>query len=206
MGTIRILVVDDHAIVRTGLVSLLGTKRDFEVVGEASDGASAVTKTLRLRPDVVIMDLVMPGTDGAAAATEIHAALPETKVLVLTTFGTSNDIVRALDGGATGALLKSVSNAELVAAIRSVAAGRRILSPEIEQMLADEPPTPELSPRQMQILDSITRGLSNAQIAAQFGISAESVKTHVTKLFQKLGAANRSEAATIALRKHLLKV
>ena len=203
---IRTLVADDHAIVRTGLVSLLSRAADIEVVGEASDGASAVAKASRLLPDVVVMDLVMPKKDGVAATAELHERHPEMKILILTSFGTSEDISKAFAAGASGALLKNVPNGEIVAAIRRIAAGKRVVSPDIELMLENDPPVPDLSPRQREILESITRGLTNAQIALQFDISPESAKTYIARLFEKLGASNRSEAVTIALRRHLLKI
>ena len=206
MDRIRVLVADDHAIVRTGLVALLGRAADIEVVGEASDGKAAVAKALKLHPDVAVLDLVMPLMDGVAATAEIHAQLPDVKILILTSFGTSEEISKAFAAGAHGAILKSIPNSDVVAAIRRIAAGRRVVSPEIENMLANDPPMPELSSRQRDILESITRGLTNNQIAMQLDISPESVKTHIAKLFEKLGAANRSEAASIALRKHLLKI
>ena len=206
MSKIKVVVADDHSIVRTGLVSLLGAKGNLEVVGEAANGEEAVEVALRHRPDVVVMDLMMPVKDGAAATAALHDAAPEVKVLILTTFGTANDIARALDNGASGAIMKSATNDELVAAILGVAAGERIVSSEIERMLEETKPVPELSQRQIQILDSITRGLSNTQISSQYGISLESVKTHIVKLFAKIGATNRAEAASIALRRHLLKV
>ena len=206
MDKIKVLVADDHAIVRTGLVSLLSRAADIEVVGEASNGAAAVTKATRLLPDVVVMDLVMPKKDGVAATAELHEKAPNVKVLILTTFGTSEEISKALEAGASGAILKSSSNSELVAAIRKVSAGKSAVSPDIEHMLENDPPMQELSPRQRNILEYISRGFTNAQIAACFGISPESVKTHVARLFDKIGAASRSEAASIALRKHLLKI
>lgn len=206
MGKIKILVADDHAIVRVGLVTLLGRVPDFEIVGEAGNGAVAVSKALKLAPDVVVLDLVMPKMDGVAATATLHEKLPNAKVLILTSFGTSEDISRALNAGAVGAILKNAANSELVSAIRRVAAGKRTISPEIENMLANDPPVPELSPRQRDILESIMRGLTNNQIAMQFEISPESVKTHIAKLFEKIGAASRSEAVSIALRKHLLKI
>ena len=206
MGKIRILVADDHAIVRMGLVTLLGRVSDFEVVGEAGNGETAVSKAQKLSPDVVVLDLVMPKMDGVEATAALHEKLPGSKVLILTSFGTSEDLARAFAAGAAGAVLKSDANAELVAAIRRVAAGKRAVSPEIENMLANDPPVQELSPRQRDILESITRGLTNTQIALQLDISPESVKTHIARLFEKLGAASRSEAVTIALRRHLLKI
>ena len=206
MGKIRILVADDHAIVRVGLVALLGRIPDFEVVGEASNGSVALSKAMKLAPDVAVLDLVMPKMDGVETTAALREKSPSTKVLILTSFGTSEDLSRALDAGATGAILKNAANSELVSAIRRVAAGKRVVSPEIENMLASDPPVPDLSPRQHEILESITRGLTNSQIAQQFDISPESVKTHISKLFEKLGAASRSEAVSIALRRHLLKI
>ena len=205
MKKIRILIADDHAIVRTGLASLLGRKPDLEVVGEAEDGEAAVAETLRLKPDVVVMDLLMPRTNGAEATAAIHARQPETKILILTSYGDANDIRVALGNGATSAAVKSLPNAELVDVIRATAAGTRFLSPEVAQLLATDEPIADLSPRQRQILESIARGLSNAQIALLLGISPESVKTHVANLYGKIGAANRSEAVAIALRAHLLE-
>ena len=203
---IRVLIADDHAIVRMGMAALLARAPDMEVVGEASNGSAAVAKTLKLAPDVVVLDLMMPKKDGVAATAELHEKAPNVKVLILTTFGTSEEISKALEAGASGAILKSSSNSELVAAIRKVSAGKSAVSPDIEHMLENDPPMQELSPRQRNILEYISRGFTNAQIAACFGISPESVKTHVARLFDKIGAASRSEAASIALRKHLLKI
>ena len=203
---IRVLVADDHAIVRTGLVTLLGRAADIEVVGEANDGNDAVAKAMKLNPDVVVLDLVMPRKDGVAATAELHAKRPDMKILILTSFGTAVEITKAFSVGAQGAILKSSPNAELMASIRDIAAGKRVVAPEIENMLANDPPVPDLSPRQREILESITRGLTNNQIAMQFDISPESIKTHINKLFKKLGAASRSEAVSIALRRHLLKI
>ena len=206
MDKITILIADDHAIVRMGLATLLGAQDGFEVVGEASNGEQAVSRALKLRPDVVVMDLVMPKKNGVAATTELHEKLPTTKCLILTSFGTADELQSALHAGAAGILLKSTANSKLVATIRKIAAGKTVLADDVEQLLAEEQPIPDLSPRQREILESITRGLSNAQIALQLDISAESVKTHMSKLFAKLGAATRAEAAAIALRKHLLKI
>ncbi len=202
---IKVLIADDHAIVRNGLVSLLGTKRDIVVVGEAKDGEEAIQKAVKLAPDVIIMDLMMPKKDGVAATVEIHRLLPETKIMILTSYGTSDGIAHALNAGASGALMKSTEFAEFVSAIHAIAAGERVVAPEIERQLAEDPPVRELTPRQAEILHSITRGLTNADISKQLGIREDSVKEHVNAIFIKLGAANRSEAITIAMRKYLLK-
>ena len=206
MGKIRVLIADDHAIVRMGLASLLGTSKAIEVVGEAFDGEDTVRKSLKLKPDVVVMDLVMPRKDGIVATTELHEKLPETKVLILTTFSSSENITKALKAGATGAVLKSSSNDELIAAILKVAAGERYLSADIEHLLEDDPPLPDLSPRQIEILESISRGLTNREISTQLEISLESVKTHIKIILEKVGAVSRTEAASIAQKKHLLKI
>ncbi len=201
----RVLIADDHSVVRMGLASLLGTAKNVEVVGEATDGADAVRKALRLRPDVVVMDLVMPRKDGVAATEELLASAPETKILVLTTFAASDDIARALKAGAAGAILKSSTNRELLSAVLSVAAGRRYVSDEVEGLMASDPPAPELSQRQLEILDGIVRGLTNKQISTMLDISLESVKTHIKLILSKLDAGSRTEAASIAQRKNLLK-
>ena len=203
---IKLLIADDHAIVRYGLNSLFSAQKDILVVGQAKNGEEAVKLALSEKPDIVIMDLVMPKMDGVEATVAIKAAHPEIKIVLLTTFGSANGLSRALEAGADGALTKSIEDETLVTTVRKIAAGSRIISPEIRKMLAKDPPIPELSPRQKDILASITRGLTNKGIAAELGISARSVDEHVNTLFQKLGAANRAEAVAIALRKQLLKI
>lgn len=206
MKPIRILIVDDHAILRMGLTSILGTKSDLEVVGDASGGKAALGKLARTAPDVAIVDLMMPGMDGAETTARIRAARPGTRVLILTTFGTSDGIARALAAGADGAILKNTGLDELHRAIRAVAAGRRYLSPEISRIMENDPPAPSLTPRQQHILESIARGLTSADIAKELGISFDMVREHTKALLQKIGAANRTEAVAIAMRKHLLKM
>ena len=206
MQKIKVFLADDHAMVRMGLISLLSTKKDLEVVGEAEDGEETVRKVLDLRPDVVLMDLLMPQKDGIDATAEIIAELPETKILLLTSAGTSDGIAHALRIGAAGAVLKSADFSTLVAAIHTVADGGRVIDPEVEKLLKEDPPLPELTPRQEEILALVTRGLTNADIARQFDIRESSVKEHVNQICTKLGAANRAEAVAIAFRKHLLKV
>ena len=201
----RILVADDHAIVRTGLVSLLETEPDIDVVGEACNGETAISMALRLKPDIVIMDLMMPDIDGVAATERILATEPTIKILVLTTSTVSDDLARALDAGANGVITKNAEYAKLVAAIRDVAAGKIAVSSEVRHLIDEDPPAPKLTPRQSDVLHSLTRGLSNQEIAKQFGIGRESVKEHIDSLYAKIGAANRTEAVAIAFRKHLLK-
>ena len=206
MNKISILVADDHKIVRMGLKSLFAAEKNLEVVGEADNGASTVRQALRLRPDVIVMDLMMPQKDGVAATAEIHAKLPETGIVVLTSFSTSDTIAAALAAGATGAIMKSADDSTLLTAVRAVADGRTFISPEVRGILAVDPPAPTLSPRQQEVLASLVKGFNNTEIANQLGISRTVVKEHVENLLVKLEAANRTEAAAIALRKGLVKV
>ena len=206
MKKITVLIIDDHAILRMGLASLLNAKDDVEVIGDAANGASGVRKALELHPDIIIVDLMMPGMDGIETTMRLIEREPASKILILTTFGTSDGISHALQAGALGAVMKNCDFNELVGAIRTVAAGREYISPEIKRILSKDPPTAPLSPRQQEILRSIVRGLSNPDIAKQLGISLDMVKEHVQTLFRKIGAANRTEAVAVALRKHLLKI
>ena len=207
MGSkIKVLIADDHAVVRMGLSALLSAEDDIEVVGEVKNGEEAVREALRLMPDVVVMDLVMPKKDGVAATAELREKLPSARVLILTSYSTSDGIAHAIEAGAVGALMKSAENESLINAIRAVHAGKRVIPAVVKRLMAEDPPVPKLSPRQLEILASITRGLSNNDIAKQLGIGKASIKTHVLALFQKLGAANRAEAVAIALRKQLLKI
>ena len=192
-------------MVRMGLASLLETEPDIKVVGEAEDGDDAVKKAVSRRPDVVVMDLVMPKKDGAEATSEIHGLLPETKILLLTTFGTADGVAHALASGATGAMMKNADFSDLAAAVRTVASGGNAVSPEIERFIREDPPVTNLTKRQGEILAAVVRGLTNDDIAKQFSIQRSSVKDHLTAIFEKLGAANRAEAISIALRKHLLR-
>ena len=206
MNKTTVLIIDDHAILRMGLASLLNAKSGIEVVGDAANGRTGIQKAVKLRPDVVIMDLMMPGMDGTETTRQLLAKIPESRILILTTFGTSDGITHALEAGAKGAIMKNCDFGELVTAIRTVARGEHYISPDVNRIIAKDPPIAPLSPRQAEILHSIVRGLSNPDIAKQLGISLDMVKEHTEALFQKLGVANRPEAVAIALRKHLLKI
>lgn len=204
MGKISVLLVDDHALMRMGIRSLVELQPDMEIVGECDDGASAIQVAQDLKPDVIIMDLMMPSLGGADATKSIKSILPPTKIIILSSFGTSVEMTRAISFGADGAVLKESPITELLASIRTVAAGGMAIDKQIE-LVAQSSPCPTFTPRQEAVIDSITRGLSNDDIAIQLGISKSRVKQHLNEIYEKLGAANRAEAVAIALRKHLLK-
>ena len=203
---IRILVADDHTIVRMGITTLLETDPDFHVVGEAEDGRATIELATARKPDVILMDLMMPIVDGIAATREIHARQPDIRILILTTSTSSDEIARALDCGAYGAISKNAPYRELASAIRAIMRGENVLSPDIDHILHNDPPLAQLSPRQSEILQLIAKGLSNPDIAKLLDISIYTVKEQVNILLTKLGAATRAEAVAIALRKHLLKI
>ena len=200
----RLLIADDHIILRMGLVTLFENTPGFEIAGEADDGEQAVMETLRLKPDVVIMDLSMPVKDGIEATREIMSAAPETKILVLTTFATSDSISDVLAAGARGVVLKNIPREQLLSSIRRVVAGEQVLSEDVKALLSEDPPIEALSPRQREILNMLVRGISNREMATILGISVTVVKEHITALYGKLGAANRTEAVAVAARKRLL--
>ena len=205
MNRISILIADDHAIVRKGLVALLESDGSIAAVEEADDGRAAVEAVARRRPDIVVMDILMPVMDGIAATREIKERFPETKVLVLTTSTVSDDLSAVLAAGADGAITKATAVDTLLAAVKSVAAGQRVVSPEISKLIANDPPVRDLTERQREILAAMARGRSNKEIAEELGIQPDSVGQHVMAIRTKLGAANRTEAVAIALRKQLLK-
>ena len=202
---IKVMLADDHLVVRMGLAAIISIERDMEVVGEAADGAEAVKRAAELRPDIVIMDIMMPKLDGVAATAEIRKRNPETQILILTTFGTSDDLRRALAVGAIGALVKDSAQTELVSAIRECAAGRKAISPAVARQLQCEMPKIELSPRQLEMLNYVAKGFNNAEIANMVGIGRDCVKAHLSAAFTRLDASSRSEAVAIAIRLGLLQ-
>lgn len=204
MKKARILIADDHEIVRTGLSLVLGYQEDFTVVGQASDGVEAVQLARTLHPDIVILDLMMPNMDGGRATRAILADTPQTRIVILTTYATSAEIINALDAGASGALSKDTSNAELVQALRDILVGQQVLSPDIRDLILVNGSAHTLTPRQREILGYVAKGLSNHDIARLLDIGEDGVKFHLRSLFTKLGAATRTEAVAIALRHHLI--
>ena len=206
---IRLLVVDDHPVVRAGMVAVLGEESDFEVVGEAANGAEALALVPRLRPDVVLMDLRMPVMDGAEATARLTAQAGAPHVLVLTTYDTDADIVRAVEAGARGYLLKDAPTSVLADAIRRAARGETVLAPPVAARLADRlraPARPELTGREVEVLGLVARGLSNAEIGRELFIGEATVKTHLIRAFAKLGVTDRTAAVTAAYASGLIEL
>lgn len=202
---IRVLVVDDYPVVRSGLVALLSGDGDIVVVGESADGAEAVALAASLEPDVVLMDLRMPVMDGATATAAITAA-GGPKVLVLTTYDTDGDILRAVEAGATGYLLKDTPRDELVAAVRAAARGETVLAPMVAATLMRQVRSgDQLTPRELEVLALVARGRSNGEIATDLFIGESTVKTHLLHVFDKLGVSDRTAAVTTALARGLLR-
>jgi len=203
---IKLLIADDHQIVRMGLMTIFAKEADTSVVGEAKNGIEAVQLTRKLKPDLVLMDLMMPKKNGADATAEILAENPATRVIILTTFGESDDVKRALDAGAVGALIKDTPHTRLLAAVRACAKGQTVISHEIQQAISERATAPDFSARQLEILRLVAEGLTTKAISNELEIGPDGVNAHLRTIFSKLGAASRSEAVAIALRKHLLKI
>ena len=201
---IRILVVDDHHIVRQGLVALLSTVSDFEVVAEADDGAEAVELHRKLRPDVTIMDLRLPRISGVDAIIAIRSEFPQARFIVLTTYDGDEDIYRALQAGAKGYLLKGMNAGELTDAIRTVHAGKTRIPSVVAERLAERVSGTELTTRELEVLRLIVQGHSNKEIGNRLHISEATVKTHINNLLSKLGVSDRTQAATTALQRGLV--
>ena len=209
MKSIRILVVDDHPVVRAGIRGMLESADDFRVVGEAEDGARAVEAATELTPDIVLIDLQMPNMDGAEATRRIRTAHPDTHVLILTTYDTDADILRAIEAGATGYLLKDSSREELFHGIRSAARGESVLAPSVASKIMGKVSAggdARLSPREIDVLRMVADGLANKQIARRLFLSEATVKTHLLHLFRKLGVDSRTEAVTVALKRGVIRL
>lgn len=203
-SVIRILVVDDHPVLRAGVAAMLGNHDDMAVVGEASNGAEALAQFRALHPDVVVMDLQMPGMNGVDATAAIRSEAPSAKILVLTTYAGDVQAVRALRAGATGYLLKNSLRAQMVEAIRAVHGGRRHIDPEVTEQIAlhvaDEP----LSDREVEVLALVAAGQSNRQAATALGLAEETVKAHLKNIFSKLAVGDRTRAVRVAIQRGIL--
>jgi DNA-binding NarL/FixJ family response regulator len=209
MTTIRIVLADDHPVVREGLRGMLTAEPDFKVVGEASNGAEAVTLAEQLQPDVILMDLRMPGMDGVAAIEMLQTRGSAVPVLVLTTYDSDADIVRAVEAGATGYLLKDAPRQELFRGVRAAARGETVLAPAVASRLLTRMRTPEienLSEREIEVLQRVARGDSNREIGRHLHISTATVKTHLVHIFDKLGVTDRTAAVTVALARGILQL
>ena len=212
MSKIRVLLADDHAIMRIGLSSLLSREKDIAVVGEASDGEQAVRIAKELRPDVVVMDLMMPKLNGAEATHLITSGddlsdetVAHPRVLIFTSYGQAIDLAHAVLNGASGVLLKNAPTKELAQAIRKVVSGEQVLSKEVRGLVRETSAAPELTERQRQMLALAVRGFTNQDIADQMNVSLITVKKQFSDIFARLGVSNRAEAIATALNKHLLK-
>jgi len=211
MSSIRVVIADDHPVVCSGLQEMLKSQPDFEVVGEATSGREAITLVAQLSPDVLLMDLYMADLDGATAIAQMRMQQLQTPVLVLTAYESNTDILRAIEAGATGYLLKDVQREELFNAIRSVAQGKAILAPTVASRLLllhqkHSPAQETLSAREREILTLVARGASNKEIARTLHLSEATVKSHLLHLFAKLGVSDRTAAVTVALEHGLLRL
>ncbi len=209
MSVIRVLLVDDHAVVRSGLSKFLMVNKDMQLTGEASDGNEAIQMAGAYHPDVILMDLLMPGMDGITATREIHQKYPQIKIIALTSFSEQNMVQGALQAGAIGYLQKNVTAAELASAIRSASVGRMTLSPEATQVLANSVtqshlPGNELTQRERDVLRCMVDGLNNGEIAEKLVVSLGTVKFHISNIFQKLGVDSRVEAVKLAIEQKIV--
>jgi two-component system, NarL family, response regulator len=202
--TIRVLAVDDHPVVRTGIRAMIANESDMIVVAEAGDGNTAAALYEAEKPDVVLMDLRMPKGDGVTAIRAIVAAHPEARIVALTSYDGDADIYRALDAGACGYLVKDMLGAQVVNAVRTAAAGRRVIPPEVASRLAEFTPRLDLTPREVEVLRLTAAGLGNRDIARVIGRTEETVKVHLKHVMAKLGVTGRTEAVTVAVQRGII--
>jgi DNA-binding NarL/FixJ family response regulator len=204
---VRIVIADDHPVVREGMRALLRSQPDFEVVGEAADGREAVRLVEAEAPDLVLMDLRMPELEGAAATAEITARMPETRVLIVTTYDSDTDILRAVEAGASGYILKDSPSDELFGAVRAAARGETVLAPSVAAKLVArtrQPAQAALTSREIEVLGCVARGCTNAEVGRELFIGEATVKTHLLRTFAKLGVDDRTAAVTVAIQRGLL--
>jgi DNA-binding NarL/FixJ family response regulator len=201
---IRVLVADDHPVVRNGLVGVIAQQPDFAVVGEAANGQQALERYREHRPDVVLMDLRMPGMDGVSAIEAIRKEFPDARILALTTYEGDVDIHRALGAGARGYLIKDMLLSDVLGAVRAVHRGERVIPLAVAAKLAEFVPRTDLTEREVEVLQLVARGLSNRDVAGVIGRTDETVKVHLKNIFAKLGVADRTEAVTLAYSRGIL--
>jgi DNA-binding NarL/FixJ family response regulator len=203
-GTIRVLCVDDHPLVRKGIASILANEADMELVGEANNGLEAVELFKEYKPDVVLMDLRMPELDGTSATRMIRQEAPDAKIIALTSYDGDQDIYRALEAGVRGYILKEMVHTEVVRAIRTVHSGKRLMPQEVAERLSEYFPQVALTPREVEVLGLVAKGMANKEIATRLGTASGTVKMHIQNILAKLGASDRTHAVTIAMERGIL--
>jgi len=206
MSPVRILVVDDHPVVRDGLRLMIETQHDMKVVAEAASGEEALAAFAKHQPDVVVMDLRLPGISGADTAAALRGRYPAARVIILTSYGQDADVRSALKAGVRAYLRKDVDRSQLLNVIRTVGAGGRYLPAEIRERLAEQPPLSELTPREIEVLEHIAKGMTNREIGVALSISEDTVKLHAKNLFGKLDVTDRTQAVTVAARRGILRL
>jgi len=204
-GKIRILLADDHLVVRIGIASIISYEDNLEVVAEACNGKEAVQLAMQLKPDIVLMDLVMPHMNGVEATAAIHEACPETRIIILTTYGTSSDLKAAMDAGACGALSKTSSQPEIISALHETFRGGKVISREFVHALKTVQELPKLSLRQMETLIYIAKGFTNQEVANMLGISVDTVKDYLKTIYTRLNVSTRAEAVSLAVSLGIIK-
>jgi two-component system NarL family response regulator len=203
---IRVVIVDDHPVVRHGVRALIEAEPDMEVVGECGDGEEAVASYERLRPDVTLMDLRLPGLSGPEAIAAIRRSDPAARVVVLTSYDGDEDVYRAVQAGASGYILKGTFGQGLVEAIRAVHGGATLVAPEVAELLTQRRGLPSLSSREIQILELVAKGLSNGEIGAVLSLAEGTIKTHLKRIFAKMDVTDRTEAALVAVQRGIIRI
>jgi len=201
-----ILCVDDHPLVRKGIAAILANEADMKLVAEAGSGSEAVDAFRRLRPDITLMDLRMPGMDGIEATKEIRKIDPEAKIIALTSYDGDQEIYRALEAGVRGYILKESVHTEIVRAIRVVQSGKRLMPPEVAERLSEHFPQVALTPREIEVLQHVAKGFGNKEIGVRLGTAAGTVKMHLQNILSKLGASDRTHAVTLAIRRGIIHI
>jgi DNA-binding NarL/FixJ family response regulator len=204
METIKVLAVDDHPLVRKGIASILANESDMQLVGEAGSGREAVELFRQFHPDVTLMDLRMPEMDGVQATQAIRKEFPDARIIALTSYDGDQDIYRALEAGVRGYMLKEMVHTDVLRAIRTVYAGKRLMPQEVAERLSEYFPQVALTPREVEVLGHVARGMANKEIAEQLGTAAGTIKMHIQNILEKLGASDRTHAVTIAIQRGIL--